>query len=42
MRDLRGLKKPTLSGYTLQLTTQLKYFGLILDKELNWKAQLKM
>jgi len=42
MRDLRGLKEPTLSGYTLQMTTQVKYLGLILDKELTWKAQLKM
>jgi len=42
MRDLRGLKELTLSGYTLQMTTQVKYLGLILDRELIWKAQLKM
>jgi hypothetical protein len=41
MRDLRGLKEPTLSGHTLQLTTEVKYLGLILDKGLTWKAQLK-
>jgi hypothetical protein len=39
--DLRGLKEPTLSGHTLQLTTEVKYLGLILDKGLTWKAQLK-
>jgi hypothetical protein len=41
-RDLRGLKEPTLSGHTLQLTTDIKYLGLILDKGMTWKAQLKM
>jgi hypothetical protein len=40
-RDLRGLEEPTLSGHTLQLTTEVKYLGLILDKGLTWKAQLK-
>jgi hypothetical protein len=33
-RDLRGLKEPTLSRHTLQLTTKVKYLGLILDKGL--------
>jgi hypothetical protein len=40
--DLRGLKEPTVSGHTLQLTTDVKYLGLILDKGLTWKAQLNM
>jgi hypothetical protein len=40
-RDLRSLKESTLSGHTLQLTTEVKYLGLILDKGLTWKAQLK-
>jgi len=40
-RDLRGLKEPTLSGHTLQLTTEVKYLGIILDKGLTWKTQLK-
>jgi hypothetical protein len=40
-KDLRGLKEPTLSGHSLQLTTEVKYLGLILDKGLTWKAQLK-
>jgi hypothetical protein len=40
-RDLRGLKEPTLSGHILQLTTKVKYLGIILDKGLTRKAQLK-
>jgi hypothetical protein len=40
-RDSRGLKEPTLSGHTLQLTAKVKYLGLILGKGLTWKAQLK-
>jgi hypothetical protein len=37
-RDLRGLKEPTLSGHTLQPSTEVRYLGLILDKGLTWKA----
>jgi hypothetical protein len=40
-RDLRCPKEPVLSGHTLQLTTEVKYLGLILDKGLTWKTQLK-
>jgi hypothetical protein len=40
-RDLRGLKEPTFSGQTFKLTTEVKYLGLILDKELPRKVQLK-
>jgi hypothetical protein len=40
-RDLRGLREPTLSRHNLQLTTEVKYHGHILDKGLTWKAQLK-
>jgi hypothetical protein len=40
-RDLRDLKEPTLSRHTLQLTTDVKYLGLFLEKGLTWKAQLK-
>ena len=39
--DLRGLKEPSLIGNTLQLTTEVRYLGLILDKGLTWKAQLE-
>jgi hypothetical protein len=40
-RDLRGLKESTCSGHKLQLTTEVKYLGLTLDKRLTWKAQLE-
>jgi hypothetical protein len=38
--DLRCLKETILSGHTLQLTTEVLYLGLILDKGLR-KVQLK-
>jgi len=40
-RNLRYLKEPTFLGHTLQLTTKIKYLGIILDKGLTWKTQLK-
>jgi len=40
-RDLRGLKEPTLSGQKLQLSTEVRYLRLVLDKGLTWKAQLE-
>jgi hypothetical protein len=40
-RDLRGLKETTLSGHKLQLSTEFKYLGTILDKGLTWKANLE-
>jgi hypothetical protein len=40
-KNLRGLKEPTLSRHSLQLSAEVKYLGLILDKGLAWKAQLK-
>ena len=40
-RDFMDPKEPTLSGYTLQLTTEVKYLGLILDKRLTCNAKLK-
>jgi hypothetical protein len=39
-RDLRGLKKPALSGHK-QLTTEVKYPGLISNKRLTWKTLLE-
>jgi hypothetical protein len=33
-RDLRGLKESTLSGHKLQLTTEVRYLTLTLDKGL--------
>ena len=40
-RDLRCLKEPTLSGNTLQLTAEVHYLALILDKGLMRKVELK-
>ena len=40
-RDFMDLKEPTLSGHTLQLTNEVKYLGLILDKRLTCNAKLK-
>jgi hypothetical protein len=40
-RDFMYLKEPTVSGHTLQLTTEVKYLGLILDKRLTCNAKLK-
>jgi hypothetical protein len=40
-RYLRRLKESTLSGYTLQLSTKVKYLGLNLGKGLTWKTQTK-
>jgi hypothetical protein len=38
---LTGLDEPTCSEHTLQLTTEVKYLGLTLDKGCKSKAQLK-
>jgi hypothetical protein len=35
-RDLIGLQKPVLSGHTLQLTTEINYPELTLDKGVTW------
>jgi hypothetical protein len=40
-RDLRCLKEPTFSRQKLQLTAEVKYFGLTLDKGLTRKTQLE-
>jgi len=40
-RNLRRMKEPTLSGYTWQLTTKVRYLGLTLGKELTWQTRLK-
>jgi hypothetical protein len=40
-RDLRDLREPTLLEHKLQPTTEVKYLGIILDKGLTWKTQLK-
>jgi len=35
-------KEPTVTEQTLQLTTEVKYHGLTLDKGLTWKVQLQI
>jgi hypothetical protein len=39
-RNLEGLTEPTLFNKTIQLTSEVKYFRLMLDKALTWKKQL--
>jgi hypothetical protein len=39
-RNIRGLREPTTFGKTIQLSTEVKYLGLKLDKGLTWKMQL--
>jgi hypothetical protein len=39
-RVLKGLKELILLGKTIQLSTEVKYLGLTLDKGLTWGAQL--
>jgi hypothetical protein len=39
-RDIRGLKEPTLFCKTLQLSSEVKYLGLTLDKGLTRKKEL--
>jgi hypothetical protein len=40
-RDVRNLKKSTISEQSLQLTTKVSYLVLVVDKGLTWKAQMK-
>jgi hypothetical protein len=35
-----GLKEPILFNETIQLSSEAKYLGIILDKGLTWKKQL--
>jgi hypothetical protein len=37
-RNLKGLEEPALSHHTSQLATQVRYFGLTLDKGFTWRA----
>jgi hypothetical protein len=39
-RDIGGLKEPILFNNRIQLSSEVKYLGLILDKGLTWKKQL--
>jgi hypothetical protein len=39
-RNTKGFKKPILFNKTIQLSSEVKYLGLTLDKGLTWKKQL--
>jgi hypothetical protein len=39
-REKKGLKEPILFNKTIQLSSGVKYLGIILDKGLTWKKQL--
>jgi hypothetical protein len=40
-KDIRGLTEPTLFNNTIQLSSEVKYLGLIIDKVLTWIKQLE-
>jgi hypothetical protein len=37
---MKGLKEPVLFDETIQLSSEVKYLGIILDKGLTWKKPL--
>jgi hypothetical protein len=39
-RNLKGLKEPVPFGEMIQLSIEVKYLGIILDKGLTWRKQL--
>jgi hypothetical protein len=39
-RNIKGLKKPILFSKTIQLSSEVKYLGLTLNKGLTWKKRL--
>jgi hypothetical protein len=39
-RNINGLKEPILFGEKIQLSSEVKYLGITLDKGLTWKKQL--
>jgi hypothetical protein len=39
-RNIKGLKEPILFGEKIQLSSEVKYLGITLDKRLTWKKQL--
>jgi hypothetical protein len=36
-RNIKGLKEPILFSKTIQLSSEVKYLGITLDKGLTWK-----
>jgi hypothetical protein len=41
-RAIKGLKEPILFNKMIQLSNEVKYLGITLDKGLTWKMQLDM
>jgi hypothetical protein len=39
-REIKGLKEPILFNKTIQLSNEVKYLGITLDKGMTWKKQL--
>jgi hypothetical protein len=39
-RNIKGLKEPVLFGEKIQLSSEVIYLGITLDKGLTWKKQL--
>jgi hypothetical protein len=39
-RNMKGLKKQILFSKMIQLSSEVKYLGITLDKGLTWKKQL--
>jgi hypothetical protein len=39
-RNIKGLKEPILFSKMIQLSGEVKYLGIKLDKGLTWKKQL--
>jgi hypothetical protein len=39
-REIKGLQEPILFSKMIQLSSEVKYLGIILDKGLTWKNQL--
>jgi hypothetical protein len=40
-KHIKGLKEPITFSKTIQLSSEVKYLGIRLDKELTWKKQLE-
>ena len=38
--NMRGLKEPGIFCTAIQVSTEVKYFGTIVEKRLTWKSQL--
>jgi hypothetical protein len=38
-RNIKGVKEPILFGKRIQLTSEVKYLGVTLDRGLTWKNQ---